>query len=99
LPVWAINGTQSTGSGRTYGAKETYGILNTFWNGSALAALTSRLQVLMNTGANLASGIYKIINVNSGLTMEVYNWGTANGDAIDQWSYLSGANRKWNLLY
>lgn len=96
---WAINGTQSAGSGRTYGAAETYGVLNTSWNGSALAALTSRLQLLMNTGANLSSGTYKVINVNSGLAMEVYNWGTANGDAIDQWSYLSDANQKWSLTY
>lgn len=45
---WAINGTQSTGSGRTYGAAESYGVLNTSWNGSALSALTSRLQAVMN---------------------------------------------------
>lgn len=45
---WAVNGTQSTG--RTYGAPETYGVLNTAWNASALSALTSQLQALMNTG-------------------------------------------------
>jgi|SRR5271165_1588694 len=46
---WPINGTQSTGSSRTYGAPELYGVLNPSWNGSALAALTSRLSSLMNT--------------------------------------------------
>ena len=40
---WAINGTQSTGAGRTWGAAEGYGILNTSWNGSALPALTQAL--------------------------------------------------------
>lgn len=48
---WAINGTQSTGSGRTWGTAETYGILNTSWNGSALASLTARLQSLMGVGS------------------------------------------------
>jgi endoglucanase len=96
---WGINGTESTGSGRTYGATETYGVLNRSWNGSALAALTSRLQVVMNTGADLSAGTYKVINVKSGLAMEVSNWGTANGDAVDQWSYLSDANQKWALNY
>ena len=43
---WAINGTQTTGSGRTYGAAEGYGMLNTSWNGSSLSALTSRLSMM-----------------------------------------------------
>ncbi len=43
---WAINGTQSTGSGRTYGAAETYGVLNSSWNGTASVPLTSTLQQL-----------------------------------------------------
>lgn len=96
---WAINGTQSTGSGRTYGAKETYGVLNTSWNGSALAALTSRLQVLMNTGANLANGTYKVVSVNSDLAMEVYNQSKSDGAAVDQWSYWGGASQQWTLRY
>jgi len=45
---WAVNGTQS--AGRKYGAPETYGVLNTAWNASALPALASQLQALMNTG-------------------------------------------------
>jgi len=43
---WAINGTQSTGSSRTYGAVESYGVLNQSWTGSALLPLTSTLQQL-----------------------------------------------------
>lgn len=45
---WAVNGTQSTGAGRTYGAAETYGVLNPQWDGSALAGLTQRLQQLQS---------------------------------------------------
>jgi len=52
---WAVNGTEATGSGRTYGAAETYGVLNTSWNGSANAALTQRLQGMMaGAAANLS---------------------------------------------
>ncbi len=40
---WPINGTQSTGRSRTYGAPETYGVLNAKWDGPALPALTRRL--------------------------------------------------------
>jgi len=54
---WAINGTQSTGSGRTYGAAESYGVLNPEWNGTASAALTTRLGTMIsgNPGLTLFS--------------------------------------------
>jgi len=45
---WAINGTQSTGSGRMYGAAESYGVLNPAWNGTASAALTTRLGTMIS---------------------------------------------------
>jgi endoglucanase len=41
---WPLNGTQSTGSGRTWNAPETYGVLNTRWNGVASPELLARLQ-------------------------------------------------------
>ena len=41
---WAVNGTQSTGAGRTYGAPETYGVLKPSWRSPALPVLTERLQ-------------------------------------------------------
>lgn len=96
---WAINGTEATGSGRTWGATETYGVLNTSWNGSALASLTSALQTLMNNGCNIQTGNWEITNVNSGLAMEVYNWSTANGGIVDQWAYDAGNNQRWNITY
>jgi endoglucanase len=48
---WAINGTQSTGAGRTWGARESYGVLNPSWNGVALPALSQAL-----SGIAAASG-------------------------------------------
>jgi endoglucanase len=40
---WAVNGTQARGQGRTYGAEETYGILDVTWQQPALAGLQSAL--------------------------------------------------------
>lgn len=34
---WAVNGTETTGSGRTYGSEETYGVLNPYWNAPAVS--------------------------------------------------------------
>jgi endoglucanase len=45
---WSIDGTESTGTGRTYGAPETYGVLNASWSGTSLPALTTALQGIMN---------------------------------------------------
>ena len=33
---WALNGTEAAGTTRTFGAEETYGVLNTSWNGPAV---------------------------------------------------------------
>lgn len=43
---WPLNGTQTTGAGRTWGAPESYGVLNTQWNGVASPELIQRLQQL-----------------------------------------------------
>jgi endoglucanase len=43
---WALNGTQATGTGRTFGAEETFGILNRSWTGGASAALLNALQAV-----------------------------------------------------
>jgi hypothetical protein len=49
---------------------------------------------------SFGTGTYKIINVNSSLAMEVNGWSTANGGAVDQWTYgNSQANQKWTLTY
>lgn len=43
---WALNGTEARGSGRTYGAEETYGVLDTAWSAPALSNLTAALQAI-----------------------------------------------------
>ena len=67
---WAFNGTTEDGNGNGFGSAETYGIMNTSWNGDALPALTSDLQSLMDSGGGPATGTYRIAKVNSGLVME-----------------------------
>ena len=38
----------------------------------------------------------EITNENSGKCLEVYNWGTANGDQVDQWTCGNHqANQTW----
>jgi endoglucanase len=46
---WAINGTTESGNGGGFNTVEGYGSLNITWSGSALPALTSRLQSMMST--------------------------------------------------
>jgi len=96
---WAINGTESTGSGRTYGAQETYGILNTSWNGGDFSPLTSSLQTLQSTGAGPANGTYRIVNTSSGLSMDVAGASIASGAAVDQNTWTGGTNQQWKLTY
>jgi endoglucanase len=43
---WPLNGTQARGTGRTFGAPDTYGILDTDWKAPALDPLITSLQTL-----------------------------------------------------
>lgn len=43
---WALDGTQASGSGRTLGAEETYGVLDRAWQKPALPALQAALAAL-----------------------------------------------------
>ena len=45
----------------------------------------------------IANGTYKIISRNSGLAMDAYGAGTANGTQIIQWNYGGGSNQKWTV--
>ncbi|MDR3754186.1 MAG: glycoside hydrolase family 5 protein [Terracidiphilus sp.] len=52
---WAINGTTETGNAGGFNTVEGYGVLNSTWNGSALNALTARLQSMMvSAGAGVS---------------------------------------------
>lgn len=44
-----------------------------------------------------AGSYYKVLNKNSGKSMEVNGQSTANGAAIDQWDYWAGANQQWTF--
>jgi len=44
---WALNGTQGSGYGRTYGAEETFGVLNLDWTDAASTSFLADLQALM----------------------------------------------------
>ena len=49
-------------------------------------------------GGNLiGNGAYTLLNVNSGLALDVPGWSTANGVQIDQWANSGGNNQKWQL--
>lgn len=63
---WAINGTTETGNGGGFNTVEGYGALNTAWNGSALPALTSRLQNMM---ASTSAGLSLVPAAGTGLAI------------------------------
>jgi endoglucanase len=44
--VWALNGTQGAGYGRTYDAEETFGVLNVTWDGPGPAPYLTDLAAL-----------------------------------------------------
>jgi endoglucanase len=44
---WAINGTQGSGYGRTFGAEETFGVLDTTWDAPASTDFLANLQALV----------------------------------------------------
>lgn len=97
---WPVNGTQSSGSGRAYGARETYGILNTTWDDVSLPSLAGRLQEIMLAAppvGPVADGIYQIVNRASGLVMDVTGQSTANGARIEQYPSSGGSNQLWNV--
>ena len=48
LSLWALDGTESTGDGRTYGTEETFGVLNVTWNGFASQQMVDNLKAIVN---------------------------------------------------
>ena len=64
----------------------------------------TRLQYAWGTGtitppyASFTAGTYyKVLNRNSGKSLEVNGQSTTNGAAIDQWDYWAGANQQWKF--
>jgi endoglucanase len=99
---WAVNGTESDGlpgQGRTYGDPETYGIMNTSWDGAANADLLSTLQGIQPScpAGALANGTYYIKNSHSGDVIDIPGFKTANGTDLDQWPLNNGTNQQWKV--
>jgi hypothetical protein len=99
---WPLNGTESdglSGQGRTYGAVETYGVLNTSWNGAALPAMLSDLQAIQPAcpASPLANGTYYIKNRYSGDVIDIPQGNTTEGTDLEQWPQNNGTNQQWKL--
>ncbi len=50
------------------------------------------------TVTSLGGGYYKIINVNSGKSLDVQDVSTANGANIQVWDYTGGNNQQWQFV-
>jgi hypothetical protein len=50
-----------------------------------------------NSWQGLGNGIYKIVNLNSGLVLDAVGQNTTNGTPIDQWSFNGEANQEWTV--
>ena len=54
---------------------------------------------VVSGGAAVGQGIYRIVNVYTGLDLEVNGTSLADGGTVDQWSDVSGANNEhWNVM-
>jgi Ricin-type beta-trefoil lectin domain-like len=49
----------------------------------------------MTSFCSLKGNVYKIKNLNSGLSLEVHGASKADGANVDQWAWTGGANEKW----
>jgi predicted alpha-1,6-mannanase (GH76 family) len=47
--------------------------------------------------ASVANGTYKIINLNSGLAVDVKGLNTTNGSTVQQYTYNGGDNQQWTV--
>jgi uncharacterized protein YjdB len=50
------------------------------------------------TVTSLGSGLYKILNVNSGKSLDVQDVSTSNGANIQVWDYTGGLNQQWSFV-
>jgi hypothetical protein len=70
---------------------------------AALAIVPTVVAAVLSLGPTAANAFttsyFKIINQNSGKCLDVYNWSTAAGANIDQWTCGSNqANQLWRLF-
>ena len=46
---------------------------------------------------DIQAGIYQVMNVNSGKSLDVLGASTANEAAVQQWTYFNNENQKWRI--
>lgn len=85
---WAINGTTESGNGGGFGTVEGYGVLNLTWNGSASAALTSRLQSMMAP----ATANFSMIPVGTAITLSPGGSGSATVAVVPENGFTGTVN-------
>lgn len=90
--TWFVVGTSNVAMA------STYYIGLAACSGSTTGALDNTTFDNVNiTSGPIANGTYRIVNRNSGLVMDVYGRGTANGTQVDQWPWNGGTNQQWNI--
>jgi endoglucanase len=97
---WALNGTQSTGGGRTYGSEETYGIVNQQWNAPASTVLSSRMKELESAGTVSSSHVSTLQPETPGannLCVDVLGVRTDPGAPVGQWTCNNGQNQSFEF--
>jgi len=99
-PFSIQNGAATTMEG--YRTSSTQGMADigsfTVSGGGFTATLPAQsVTTFTQTAGNVANGVYKFINLNSGMCLDVYNSGTTNGTPLQQWPYWAGSNEKWTV--
>jgi hypothetical protein len=62
-----------------------------------LAAARTTLRASRVALADLGGGAVRLLNKNSGKVAEVFQFSSADGAAIDQWTVNGGANQIWQM--
>jgi hypothetical protein len=71
---------------------------NGFILGISFPSLMASSTALQRSNNSLGNGVYTVTNVNSGLALDVYNCGGANGNEIDTWTLLNNTCQMWSVL-
>jgi endo-1,4-beta-xylanase len=73
-------------------------------SGAATANGTQIIQWTYDSSANqqwtvtTTNGYYKIIGVQSGRSLDIYNGNSGNGTKVELWDYSNGPGQQWNLI-
>ncbi|HZS52919.1 MAG TPA: RICIN domain-containing protein, partial [Bryobacteraceae bacterium] len=54
--------------------------------------------IFLIASAHLHGQVYEVLNLNSGMVLDVTNMSTDNGALIQQWTWLGGANQQWQFI-